>query len=230
MKRDSFENIAQICRTDTGCHPLDSGGYGGRHHEQPVKKRNGSSVRLFAGDTFFPSISTEHFLHVMLESEAVSDRLDALFLRFANRPKYRDMTWIDCGGEFWGMLKKRACFESLNASGNTCNSDNWFSQQFQYNIFTYKDEDIVAIQIHCGCDLRGGYTRPHFFRLVDEDHFTSWDLNFFNPETDEDLYWDGIEEKLDSDEFIRVGNGIYIPEEETNNMIPLCSYCVADGF
>lgn len=51
---------------------------------------------------------------------------------------------------------------------NTYNHESLLSQTLQYVLFTYDDTTYVLLQIHGGCDVRGGYTAPKVFRLVDD--------------------------------------------------------------
>ena len=72
-------------------------------------------------------------------------------------------------------------------SFNTYNDgDAYLSGTFQGYVFTFReDEDqwfyadsaIVAILIHGGCDVRGGYTDPKFFKIVDDELYALFDYN-----------------------------------------------------
>ena len=48
---------------------------------------------------------------------------------------------------------------------NTYNYEDCLSQGFLYLWFTYDVEDYIAISIHNGCDIRGGYTDIHIFKV-----------------------------------------------------------------
>lgn len=55
---------------------------------------------------------------------------------------------------------------------NSYNSENALSQGYLGIFFKYNDEDYIAISIHNGCDIRGGYTDIHIFN-VDIDEFVA---------------------------------------------------------
>jgi hypothetical protein len=64
----------------------------------------------------------------------------------------------------------------MGGSGLTYNEENCLSSDFVYNLFTAENEDgweqeYVAISIHGGCDIRGGYTDFKFFETGDIDYF-----------------------------------------------------------
>ncbi|MEM4067488.1 MAG: hypothetical protein QXV17_11605 [Candidatus Micrarchaeaceae archaeon] len=50
------------------------------------------------------------------------------------------------------------------------------SQVLQGIIFSDADENdfYIILQVHNGCDVRGGYTFPRIFKLVDVDYFFIW--------------------------------------------------------
>lgn len=48
---------------------------------------------------------------------------------------------------------------------NTYNGEDLLSQGFQYIWFEYNAEDYIALSIHNGCDIRGGYTDIHIFKV-----------------------------------------------------------------
>lgn len=54
---------------------------------------------------------------------------------------------------------------------NTYNSEEFVSQTLQFMCFTDGLNDYVLLQIHGGCDVRGGYTKPRVFQIEDIDYF-----------------------------------------------------------
>lgn len=64
---------------------------------------------------------------------------------------------------------KLQVFEENNLFGsevmNSYNYENALSQVFQYIWFEYGCDDYIAISIHNGCDVRGGYTNIHIFKV-----------------------------------------------------------------
>jgi len=55
------------------------------------------------------------------------------------------------------------------ATVNTYNQDCCLSQTLQFHFFSVDDEAYILLQVHGGCDVRGGYTKPKAFK-VEEDH------------------------------------------------------------
>ena len=53
-------------------------------------------------------------------------------------------------------------------SENSYNRESNLSQVIQYQTFTLGGTEYVALQVHQGADVRGGYTRPYIFELADE--------------------------------------------------------------
>lgn len=51
---------------------------------------------------------------------------------------------------------------------NTYNSDSDLSQILQYSWLTINDEQYLLLQIHGGCDARGGYTDAKLFKPTEE--------------------------------------------------------------
>jgi hypothetical protein len=60
-------------------------------------------------------------------------------------------------------------------TGNSYNEDNLLSGTVQYTCFELDGDSFVLLQIHGGCDVRGGYTAPQVFR-TDENcgSFGDW--------------------------------------------------------
>ena len=54
---------------------------------------------------------------------------------------------------------------------NTYNGEDFLSQGYMYIFFEYEDDPYIAISIHNGCDIRGGYTNVHIFDVGYEDDF-----------------------------------------------------------
>jgi len=51
---------------------------------------------------------------------------------------------------------------------NTYNHESWLDSVLQYVVFSWEGDDYVLLQYHGGCDVRGGYTAPRAFRLLDD--------------------------------------------------------------
>lgn len=73
----------------------------------------------------------------------------------------------ECGAIFEGASKFGE-FGGIYGEGkpvciNTYNGEDALSQVLQYVLFSGEYGDFVVLQIHGGCDVRGGYTKPRVF-------------------------------------------------------------------
>ncbi len=53
----------------------------------------------------------------------------------------------------------------------TYNDENSLSQDIQFVFFRIAGAPYVVLQVHNGCDARGGLTRPRIFKVINEDTF-----------------------------------------------------------
>ena len=66
----------------------------------------------------------------------------------------------------------------------------FLSQNIQYHIFEYEGDYYIALQIHGGCDIRGGYTEPRIFK-IDDDYLDMWSGDFGCDNCQANWYVDG---------------------------------------
>jgi len=156
---------------NTGVHMLDSGGAYGRSWQanqgRAFEAEPAATINI--GEGYIDIMrSTFHFLNECLEfDEAMNERFQA-FNR-AEDPG-NQTPWLPLTEEF---------AESIEASGiygegdpltiNTYNHDSLLDQVIQYVYFEIEEQGYVLLQIHGGCDVRGGYTAPKAFRCNIED-------------------------------------------------------------
>lgn len=159
--------IAEMLRENTGTHFLDSGGAYGRNWQ-----RNGARdfereapVGLSFEHGIEVGLNVYHFLKDRLE---YSPAMDRRFLAFCEKPKNRDEGWLELADKF----AEARSVDSMDRpyTRNTYNGDDLLSQVVQYVGFRDSKslEGYVLLQVHGGCDVRGGYTRPRAF-LYDEE-------------------------------------------------------------
>jgi hypothetical protein len=68
-----------------------------------------------------------------------------------------------------------------HGAANTYNHENDLDQVLQYVRFAIDGEQFILLQVHTGCDVRGGYTTPVVARMRDPDYFRmSW-VSFWCP-------------------------------------------------
>lgn len=191
---DTDSVLVEMLTENTGAHILDSGGAYGRNFERNQKRDLANEPEITADWSVYPSenatwegaqdqtpeldltftLSVFHFLSERLDYEP---ELDRWFAAFADT---RDGYWPEIIEEFFEKLNVRTGADVVN----TYNGEDALSQVLQFGVAAYPDLDscesnelgygdqLIVLQIHGGCDVRGGYTEPRVFRSGD---FALWD-------------------------------------------------------
>ena len=157
------EKIYTILTTGTGQHMLDSGGAYGRHWQrnqlrtlESFKEEEVATLDEWGSLT----ISLFHHLNEALCLTRLSEALDEEFTEFI---KDREGSYLQDIEDFIESIGAEAGY-----SENSYNRDSCLSQVIQYQTFRLGEGEYVALQVHQGADVRGGYTRPYIFELTDE--------------------------------------------------------------
>lgn len=179
--------LAEMLVENTGAHLLDSGGAYGRHHERNRGKTEAdfeaSPSVLF--DKYGVSLNVYHYLARRL---AYAPHLQGEFDDFvASSPD--DEGWLSLAESFAQSKDRDA------RTWNTYNGECLLSQTVQGVSFQDNGETYALIQIHGGCDVRGGYTKPRIFRVVVDmaEEFPYDHASYFaecSANNDHDLYHD----------------------------------------
>jgi len=172
------KRIIEMLRENTGAHILDSGDIYGRHWERNQKrdflKEPVVMVDGYKDGDWSLKVSTYHFLTNHLDVTPESEKLNRDFRRFANRPENKDKPWLAVMEEWMEKLfPDQKTLVDLYGSedgqitkvDNTYNYDNLLDQVLQYMAFRKGGKDFILLQIHNGCDVRGGYTAPQVFEV-----------------------------------------------------------------
>lgn len=198
--------IFKMLTENTGRALCDSGGAYGRNWERNQNKtlddfeNNPSctfSVDMWETDgkkRFDANVNIDLFHHLnrVLELDGLCDDFNALPVN-------------DWDSDFYGVSNEG--FEWLNMMGFTSqgdgfNSYNWnasFSQVIQGQFLDHENGDLyVLLQIHGGCDVRGGYTDAKLFRMAYPETYTLFneDCGFcVQTESGDDIsiYWNGAD-------------------------------------
>jgi len=165
--------IASMLYENTGAHILDSGDYYGRHWERNRKikdfrKLPKLTVDFYEGTYDYIEITynTFHYLVAHLERDKKSEYLEKKLYEFAESDEYEYTPWLPIMEDFAKELEKEGW--EIITTFNTYNWENLLSQVLQGIIIEDKDrEDYLILQIHNGCDVRGGYTDPRIFHIPD---------------------------------------------------------------
>jgi len=169
-ERTTADVLKGMLTEDTGSHFLDSGGTNGkngygRNHEKN-QGRDFESEKATVLSFKYSDIEVMHNVyHWLLERLEYAPEEDAIFNEFAKLEENKDKYWNQIMEEFPAYLAEKTDSELSEEGGNinTYNGEDLLSQTLQYNYFTTDHNSFVLLQIHGGCDVRGGYTKPVVF-------------------------------------------------------------------
>ena len=171
--RTAHDVIFNMARENTGSHFLDSGMAYGYKYDDPL-----SEGPLKITDYGF-TISTPHWLDAMLDLDENTDRFNEIFDNVVetteNQSWLKDMNDLVVAARVLAE-NEGVEFEPHGGPFNTYNSENDFDQDFQGQIFYYDGEAYIVLHTHNGCDVRGGYPKPHVFKMADYDYFHFWNV------------------------------------------------------
>lgn len=177
--------LREMLTENTGRHILDSGGAYGRAWERNQGKDFDAQPEAEAEWRIYPPANamydtrgkedelelmvTLDLFHFLSERLTYEPYIDAQFHMFAD-PR-TDAGWLELMEE-WASSDERGggghAF-STPVTENSYNHECLLSQTIQFTIFGIEDDDdtYVLLQIHGGCDVRGGYTEPRVFSMYD---------------------------------------------------------------
>jgi hypothetical protein len=192
--------IAEMLTESTGTNICDSGGAYGRHwqenrqvtdfRKQPCTiidihapkryKSKEDGKRITIDSEISIQYNVFHYLTNNLELDDTTKQLQKLFDKYAKQPENNDVGYFALMEDFAKILCKKE-FES-QGSWNTYNNESLLSQGLQVVSIAKKDNDLDTywiLQIHNGCDVRGGYTRPRIFHVpnIEETIFSDHDAS-----------------------------------------------------
>lgn len=176
MKLDKV--IYEMLTENTGSHFLDSGDHYGRHYERNATK----TLRDFkaepvekvtkSGGYYEREVSVFHYLMNM------GIEVTPLCKQF-NKYNVGSGDW---DGEVYGVSAKAWEWLTSNyevrveKSFNTYNHDCDLSQVLQGTNLIINSERYMTLQVHNGCDVRGGYTDARLFHKTDywDNYIPDW--------------------------------------------------------
>jgi hypothetical protein len=161
--------IYEMLTEDTGASFLDSGGAYGRNHERNRIKslddfRNEAPTQFDAkyGD------ATVSLFHHLVNKLTYDEAADADFHKWAADKDDYWMQLVEDYAEYRGW--------TVTFSENSYNRESNLSQVIQYSVF---ESGLVALQVHGGCDVRGGYTAPRIFSIDSDYDLAMEDASIF---------------------------------------------------
>lgn len=160
--------LKAMLKENTGSHFLDSGGAYGRNYERNQKINLDKTDRVnwdFWGEgentQHTATVNIYHYLNEVLILDEFSTRVNTYLKN--QRKKDIDAHWVqDCAD----LLEEKYSIEVKDGVVNTYNYDTNISQVLQFMIFSYGETFYCLLQIHGGCDVRGGYTDTQCFKLT----------------------------------------------------------------
>ena len=167
--------LAGMFTENTGRHFLDSGGAYGRNWERnhALTVEDFLAAPKITADARYGCLDVTldafHWLRDRLEYDPKVQRMFEVYVWMRDQPYdpwlVEAEAFAEACEEKYGDLSYRS--DTLNTV-NTCNHESLLSQVLQYVTFTGPDGDTyVMLQVHGGCDVRGGYTKPKAFRITD---------------------------------------------------------------
>ena len=175
------EIIYEMLTESTGKHMLDSGQDNGRHWQRNQKKslkdfENEPRIILLDQDSNYPYYEKSTFHH-LADSCIYLPNENADLVEWVSENEY-DYFKNENGRSLGSMYDiEDYMLETYNLEPrviNTCNEESSLTQSIQFITLgdTY-DSDIIALSIHNGADVRGGYTDYKIFK-IETDLFYSW--------------------------------------------------------
>jgi len=184
---DADEVIRSQLVENTGRHMLDSGSHYGRHFEDNQESPPWEKPRYTVNDSWVTE-NVYHFMRQNYSRDPAAVALEiGLFAYGYHGPGDGD-AWLTCMGDYTDLLGRPEGTDVLTDAGlprylaeqaiyaveepvdhafggNTYNSE-WgtLSQDLQLTAFGGPYADYAAVQVHGGCDIRGGYTAPRVYR------------------------------------------------------------------
>lgn len=175
------EILAGMLTENTGSHMLDSGGAYGRHWERNQGLDVQTLIDRPAVHVTEYGIDLDLFHYLRERIEFVPD-IQAEFDEFAQLPENKDTSWYELMADF------RELYPCEGYNGyNSYNYDCLLSQTIQGDYIQWHDGGIyLMLQIHGGCDVRGGYTAPKIFREYNDPGAIQYDWNSYSIQSADD--------------------------------------------
>jgi len=185
--------LAEMLKENTGRSMLDSGDHYGRNYESnqgvDFESQPATSIDKYG---LFPTLNVYHWLKERL---AFDPEMDARLQAFVETPEMERECGLACMEAFVEEHLPEAT--GLYGDGqpftvNTYNGECSLSQTLQFHYFEMGDQPYLALQIHGGCDVRGGYTMPKIFKVTDDGGavFDYTTVSVYCDNAECEAYWD----------------------------------------
>jgi hypothetical protein len=166
-------------------------------------------------------MATRSVYHLLVNNFDYAEDWQQIFDDFCEQPDNLDLPWLQCMYKFGEWLDTIYDDVGFGPYGegtspndgvyNTYNGESNLSQTLQFMEITIpeENENIVLIQVHGGCDLRGGYSAPRAFRENGRCELPLWDTarlyvqcnkcdnhQWCSDNAGYSLYWQGWDDKF----------------------------------
>lgn len=173
---------------NTGAHFLDSGGAYGRNWERNAGRSVADMVntpRATLDGTYGVTLDAFHYLREWCELADDHPAAAALDRIADENPSE---SWYGVAELLADWAKDQG--GQVTDGWNTCNWENLLGQTLQGYCLTIPQDPrvVLVVQIHGGCDVRGGYTRPYVFTIGAHDGPEYAEGCFMAGTTDADVY------------------------------------------
>lgn len=197
--------LIAMLQENTGRHMLDSGGAYGRHWERnqkipsTIKAWDARPPSYYEADIYSHGLEILVYIdlyHHLERSLTYEPAMTRGYWQFD--AKHPDDTWNETM-EAYCKLKGWEYEHVDFGHGYTYNEENSLNQDFVWHCIRTDHGEFVFIQIHGGCDARGGFTKPRLFSY-DPDYLFSYDR--YTVGCDSGHYWDydgGLYEYTETD-------------------------------
>lgn len=173
------EVVAGMLRENTGTHFLDSGSAYGRNWQrnaardfdaEPTASVEFRTYRSHDGQDKLDCSYTRNVYHFLCDTLAFDPEMDARFQWYVGKSENSGMGWLEMMDAFAEAMGGTGIYgDGAPVTVNTYNGEDALSQTLQYTYFEVEGQgDYVLLQVHGGCDVRGGYTAPRVFTCTSE--------------------------------------------------------------
>lgn len=171
------ELVYSMLIESTGTHFLDSGGDNNRHWQKnrlkslsDFESEESVSGEWWVGYGDDPkslklsdidiSISIYHYLSDIFDLDDICQKFNQKYNVMDNF----ESEWNFISDDAQEYLESLG-FEVVESKINTCNYDNFYSQDMLYARLKLGEDEYYLLSIHNGADIRGGYTDAKLFKL-----------------------------------------------------------------
>ena len=197
--------LASMLTENTGRAMMDSGDAYGRNWERNQGQTVESFIEAPAVQVSQWGISLDLF-HYLRERIEFAPDVQEVFDEWSELPENKETNWYALMEEWCERYE-----DSFYKGGfNSYNSDCLLSQTIQGNYFEWQGETYLILQIHGGCDVRGGYTAPKIFREHNDPGSVTYYWNSYIVQSANDRKGEAVSLEFNHGDVCNLKTGEYI--------------------